>query len=95
MATISPKCRTPLDHRVAAVRRRRRYQRNAAGLSGLDLLFHELTTGALFAKPPARKSLMPAGCFSISFKHQSSRRPMTDRHRMSLQSRYHRLRRLR
>jgi hypothetical protein len=41
------------------------------------------------------KSLTPAGRFSISFKHQSSRRPMTDGRRMSLQSRYCRPRRLR
>jgi hypothetical protein len=41
------------------------------------------------------KSLMPAERFSISFKHQSSRRPMTDGRRMSLQSRYCRPRRLR
>jgi hypothetical protein len=38
------------------------------------------------------KSLVPAERFSISFKHQSSRRPMTDRHRMSLQFRRRRLR---
>jgi hypothetical protein len=41
------------------------------------------------------KSLTPAGRFSISFKHQSSRRPMTDGRRMSLQSRYCRPRRFR
>ena len=51
----------------------------AARAPDLDIFYGTMRDG---------KSLMPAEHFSISFKPQSSRRPMTDRRRMSLQSRY-------
>jgi hypothetical protein len=68
-----------------------RMKRLAARAPDLDIFSQSLVLRTM----RDGKLLMPAGCFSISFKHQSSRRPMTERFPKSLQSRSCRRRRLR